>query len=203
MASNFNNDTLFRGSADDRAAAPVERRTRQARRWSGHLRSARSPRRLSASARAAGCSPPKNGNQEFCTHREVKPYAGTQGFDADAWCPECQYYKLRRAPKKRNPATTTLLIRIELQIESIETRQFVSVVRHRKLPRQLHPLAVRRELLIGPPVRPRLLRLPVLFQRHGQIEVRIGVGGIQLQRIAVACLRLAVASEVVKDVARG
>lgn len=40
---------------------------------------------------------------EFCTHREVKPYAGTQGFDADAWCPDCQYYKLRRAPKKREP----------------------------------------------------------------------------------------------------
>ena len=39
----------------------------------------------------------------FCTHREVKPYAGTAGFDADAWCPECQYYKLRRAPKKRSP----------------------------------------------------------------------------------------------------
>jgi hypothetical protein len=33
----------------------------------------------------------------------VKPYAGTSGFDADAWCIECQYYKLRRAPKKRNP----------------------------------------------------------------------------------------------------
>ena len=40
---------------------------------------------------------------EFCTHREVKPYAGTSGFDADAWCPDCQYYKLRRAPKKREP----------------------------------------------------------------------------------------------------
>lgn len=48
--------------------------------------------------------PIENGNQEFCTHREVKPYAGTSGFDADAWCPECQYYKLRRAPKKRSPA---------------------------------------------------------------------------------------------------
>jgi hypothetical protein len=45
--------------------------------------------------------PPENGNAEFCTHREVKPYAGTTGFDADAWCPDCQYYKLRRAPKKR------------------------------------------------------------------------------------------------------
>ena len=48
--------------------------------------------------------PIENGNQEFCTHREVKPYAGTTGFDADAWCPECQYYKLRRAPKKRSPS---------------------------------------------------------------------------------------------------
>jgi hypothetical protein len=47
--------------------------------------------------------PAENGNQAFCTHREVKPYAGTTGFDPDAWCPECQYYKLRRAPKKRTP----------------------------------------------------------------------------------------------------
>ena len=46
--------------------------------------------------------PIENGNSEFCTHREVKPYAGTSGFDADAWCPDCQYYKLRRAPKKRS-----------------------------------------------------------------------------------------------------
>jgi hypothetical protein len=45
--------------------------------------------------------PVENGNSEFCTHREVKPYAGTSGFDADAWCPDCQYYKLRRAPRKR------------------------------------------------------------------------------------------------------
>jgi hypothetical protein len=45
--------------------------------------------------------PAENGNAEFCTHREVKPYAGTAGFDPDAWCPECQYYKLRRVPKKR------------------------------------------------------------------------------------------------------
>ena len=47
--------------------------------------------------------PKDEGNNEFCTHREVKPYAGTTGFDADAWCPDCQYYKLRRAPKKREP----------------------------------------------------------------------------------------------------
>lgn len=57
-----------------------------------------------ALARFRSCrwqQPPENGSAEFCTHREVKPYAGTTGFDADAWCPDCQYYKLRRAPKKR------------------------------------------------------------------------------------------------------
>jgi hypothetical protein len=47
--------------------------------------------------------PKENGSAEFCTHREVKPYAGTTGFDADAWCPDCQYYKLRRSPKKKQP----------------------------------------------------------------------------------------------------
>ena len=46
--------------------------------------------------------PKENGSAEFCTHREVKPYAGTAGFDADAWCPDCQYYKLRRSPKKKS-----------------------------------------------------------------------------------------------------
>jgi hypothetical protein len=51
--------------------------------------------------------PKENGTAEFCTHREVKPYAGTAGFDADAWCPDCQYYKLRRAPKKRSPEDYT------------------------------------------------------------------------------------------------
>ena len=48
--------------------------------------------------------PAENGNQEFCTHREVKPYAGMTGFDPEAWCPGCEHYKLRRAPKKRLPS---------------------------------------------------------------------------------------------------
>jgi hypothetical protein len=42
-------------------------------------------------------------NAEFCTHREVKPYAGTAAFDPAAWCPECTHFKLRRVPKKRPP----------------------------------------------------------------------------------------------------
>src|SRR5688572_20093215 len=59
-----------------------------------------------AFARFRSCrwhQPKENGSSEFCTHREVKPYAGTSGFDADAWCPDCQYYKLRRSPKKKQP----------------------------------------------------------------------------------------------------
>jgi hypothetical protein len=60
-----------------------------------------------AHARFISCrwqQPAEEGNAAFCTHREVKPYAGTTGFDPDAWCGDCQYYKLRRTPKKRTPA---------------------------------------------------------------------------------------------------
>jgi hypothetical protein len=39
---------------------------------------------------------------EFCTHRDVLPFAGKEGFKADSWCPECAFYKLRRTPKKRD-----------------------------------------------------------------------------------------------------
>lgn len=38
---------------------------------------------------------------EFCTHRDVLPFAGKEGFVAESWCPECSFYKLRRTPKKR------------------------------------------------------------------------------------------------------
>ena len=38
---------------------------------------------------------------EFCTHRDVLPFAGKEGFKPESWCPECQFYKLRRTPKKR------------------------------------------------------------------------------------------------------
>ncbi len=69
--------------------------------------------------------------------------------------------------------------------------------------RQLDPLAVRRELLVRAPVRPRVLRLPHLLERHRQIEVRVGVERVEAQRLAVAGLRFAEASEVVVDVARG
>jgi hypothetical protein len=47
--------------------------------------------------------PSEDGSLAFCTHREVKPYAGAATFDPEAWCGDCQYYKLRRVPKKRVP----------------------------------------------------------------------------------------------------
>lgn len=45
--------------------------------------------------------PPEDG-PECCGHRDVLPIAGTN-FNPEAWCPDCQFFKLRRTPKKRNP----------------------------------------------------------------------------------------------------
>ena len=47
--------------------------------------------------------PPEDG-PECCGHRDVLPLAGASGFDPEAWCPDCTFYKLRRTPKKRAPA---------------------------------------------------------------------------------------------------
>ena len=44
----------------------------------------------------------ENGTPECCGHRDVLPMTGTNGFDPEAWCLECQFYKLRRTPKKRD-----------------------------------------------------------------------------------------------------
>lgn len=37
----------------------------------------------------------------YCTHRDVLPMAGKTGFNPESWCPDCQYFKVRRAPRKR------------------------------------------------------------------------------------------------------
>ena len=42
-----------------------------------------------------------NGGVECCGHRDVLPIAGATSFDAEAWCPDCTFYKLRRTPRKR------------------------------------------------------------------------------------------------------
>lgn len=43
-----------------------------------------------------------NGTPECCGHRDVLPLTGTAGFVPDSWCPDCGFYKLRRAPRKRD-----------------------------------------------------------------------------------------------------
>jgi hypothetical protein len=32
--------------------------------------------------------------------------AGTAGFDVEAWCPDCGFYKVRRNPRKHPPIPT-------------------------------------------------------------------------------------------------
>ncbi len=46
-------------------------------------------------------APPEQG--EYCTHRDVLPLAGANSFNPEAWCPDCEFYKLRRTPRKREP----------------------------------------------------------------------------------------------------
>ena len=43
--------------------------------------------------------PPEDG-PECCAHRDVLPMAGIN-FNPEAWCPDCEFFKLRRTPKKR------------------------------------------------------------------------------------------------------
>jgi hypothetical protein len=97
LGYNFNNNTPALSPPAAGASAPRSEPAAPAPVTSDNPQSA-------ALVRFRSCrwmQPAENGHAEFCTHREVKPYAGTTGFDADAWCPECQHYKLRRSPKKR------------------------------------------------------------------------------------------------------
>ena len=98
MAFNFNNDPMGPPGDDPPANPPGQ--------IEGAEASAETVPQSTGFVRFTSCrwqQPAEDGSAAFCTHREVKPYAGTTGFDADAWCKDCQYYKLRRAPKKRNP----------------------------------------------------------------------------------------------------
>ena len=112
MAYNFNNDPFSPPGAETRSplsAGPAATSPAPSEPQAPSPIPVTSDNPLSAAfARFGSCrwqQPAEEGNAAFCTHREVKPYAGTAGFDADAWCPDCQYYKLRRAPKKREPSS--------------------------------------------------------------------------------------------------
>ena len=43
---------------------------------------------------------PDNGGAPYCTHRDVLPYAGMNGFNPAAWCPDCTFFKMRRGARK-------------------------------------------------------------------------------------------------------
>ena len=45
---------------------------------------------------------PEDGEGEYCTHRDVLPLTGKTGFDPEAWCTDCAFFKLRRTPRKNN-----------------------------------------------------------------------------------------------------
>ena len=45
--------------------------------------------------------PAEDGLPDHCTHRDVLPMAGKEGFSADSWCADCSLYKAKRTPRKR------------------------------------------------------------------------------------------------------
>lgn len=100
MAFSFSNDAP--GSRDDRPETPAP--AGEAASGSDQVAPA-APPGSPAVTRFNTCrwqQPIEDGVAAFCTHREVKPYAGTTAFDPEAWCGDCQHYKLRRVPKKRS-----------------------------------------------------------------------------------------------------
>ena len=62
------------------------------------------PRGAAASGRFESCrwrATQENGGSAYCTHRDVLPYAGMNGFKPQAWCPDCVFFKMRRGSRKR------------------------------------------------------------------------------------------------------
>jgi hypothetical protein len=45
--------------------------------------------------------PAEDGVPDHCTHRDVLPMAGKDGFNCDSWCGDCSLYKAKRMPRKR------------------------------------------------------------------------------------------------------
>ena len=43
----------------------------------------------------------QEGAEAYCSHRDVLPYAGMNGFVPEAWCHDCTFYKVRRTVKKK------------------------------------------------------------------------------------------------------
>jgi hypothetical protein len=53
-----------------------------------------------AELRFQSCRWRKAETPAYCSHPEVLPFAGTNGFKPESWCPSCAFYKLRRNPRR-------------------------------------------------------------------------------------------------------
>jgi hypothetical protein len=53
-----------------------------------------------AEQRFQSCRWRKAETPAYCSHPEVLPFAGTNGFSPESWCPSCAFYKLRRNPRR-------------------------------------------------------------------------------------------------------
>lgn len=96
MASPFGNDPPSHGSGEAGPAAGDDR-PGQTPETAERPVSAAQQRFLSCRWR----KPADNGVPDHCGHRDVLPMAGATGFASDAWCPDCEYFKAKRTPRKR------------------------------------------------------------------------------------------------------
>ena len=193
LASNFNNDPEWAAPGDDAPPASPRRPAARRRGTDAVADTPQSPRSC-ASVRAGGSSRPRTATPRSARTARSSPTPARPGsirtrgagLPVLQAAPRAEEAEPRRIPllgdefSRRNAATT---IR---SVASLAESVVHSPSSNRKLLRQVHPLAVGCQLLIGPPVQARLLRLAVLLQRHRQIEVRVGVGRVQAQRLAVA-----------------
>lgn len=47
----------------------------------------------------------QSGGASYCNNRDVLPFAGKDGFEPEAWCPDCAMFKVKRVVRKRPPGS--------------------------------------------------------------------------------------------------
>lgn len=75
----------------------------QADEQSPSLEAKQVPEESPAAARFKSCrwhEKPDTG-PSYCSHRDVLPFAGKNGLNPEAWCPDCAFFKVKRTVKKR------------------------------------------------------------------------------------------------------
>ncbi len=182
--------------------ATIPRKTRRRRR-EPPLRPLRSQRDSCASHPADGssrskkASPPRTARIERSSRTPARP--GSILTRGASTASTTSFVAPRRSGIRTSTATSswlvvrgwwTMLIR---PASVLTTNHEPPTTNHqliREFLRKVHPFPVGCQLLVRLPVQTCLLRLAVLLERDGQIEVRLCVGGIQLQRVAVADARV-------------